>query len=1241
MITVLRRLLLWLVPPLVLLVAAVCGFVYWVAATQPGTRWALITAAQQFDGQARGVSGTLWTGLRVSEFSMTVPQAVALKLTGFHLRVEWRELLDRRLHVADLSADMVDADLLPGPEAEPPSEPFKMPALPVRVAVDRFAVGELRVSQDGEPLPLRVGSLSTALALDEKGGQLVLQRLEVEHEMLKAGFDGEVVLQALQDPWPMQARLATRAVGVGDDSPLCAHRYIAPPPATQDVESKKDKNPSAGDEAKAAAKEQEGGNEDGDRDGAAACTLDIETTLAGTLDAMKLVVSGAGQGMSIDVDANLAPRAAFPLKDATAALHLADGSLLESRLDWTSEVLDGAVHDRLQGTLKTEKLDIGRLAGPVIPPAVVSMASEFDVQLLDRDQVRSAEVAIDFAKGTTWNKEALSGRLSARIVNEAKPVPAAEQEPGSSGAATGGQSGTAAEAEGDARVQVETAIDQPLWTGLQLATVDMDLRLGSNHLKADGSLGASDSRLKLDLAAPELAAFWPALPGGVRLRGEVAGTLARHKADLDAQYTPPNSKAQEVGSAPVAAHAVLEGGWGPGPSDQDRLEGWRGTLAMLDTEHAGLGVKLARPARIAFVPSALAPAWQWQVGDTRIDFLMSSRSLFTLDHKASRGGAGRWETQGAIAHLPVSPRLIADLRKKLDPAFREQEQRGGVKIKSDEGSDLAEIVLSLDWKLAFAGALEGQAHIARVSGDVMVPAEPAFPLGLQELAVDLVARRAGEAVSRLSAEARIATAKMGRVSASASTLLHASPGGGLFLDPKDAKAVKVDADIDDLGWTSLLLDDAMELGGAVQARVQLNSKPDGSWDTGGTITGSKIRVVRIDDGIRLLDGTLAARLQGDRLILDKLSFPAVLRVTPKEWRTAEWVGTNPDAKGGSLTLSGDWNLFESQGLVNIDLYRYPLLQRSDRYAMVSGKLSLDAGLPRIALKGALTADAGWFDLDVLGGVPTVDGDVVVLRPGETQKEVSAPMDVSMDLELDLGPRFYLTGYGVNSGLVGKLHVMMAEGKLTAMGALRTRGGAIEAYGQRLQLRRGAITFQGDIASPVLDIEALRTGLAVEAGVRVAGTAKRPRIDLVSYPAVSEIEKLSWLLLGHGPNDSGGDVALLFSVGTSFLGSGEPFYRKFGVDEVSIRSGDLGAAGSILPVESVVSGLDSGTSDIERKFITVSKGLAGGITLSIQQALSDTGTVGRASYRLARGLTAEVTAGTVNGLALVYRWFSRD
>ena len=137
-----------------------------------------------------------------------------------------------------------------------------------------------------------------------------------------------------------------------------------------------------------------------------------------------------------------------------------------------------------------------------------------------------------------------------------------------------------------------------------------------------------------------------------------------------------------------------------------------------------------------------------------------------------------------------------------------------------------------------------------------------------------------------------------------------------------------------------------------------------------------------------------------------------------------------------------------------------------------------------------------------------------------------------------------------------------------MGALRTRGGGIEAYGQKLRLRRGTLTFQGRLDNPLLDIEALRTGEQVEAGVKVVGTAQRPRIDLVSYPDVSDVEKLSWLLLGRGPDESGSDAALLLSVGTALLGGGQPFYKQFGLDDVSVRTGNLGSSGSILPDRTV-------------------------------------------------------------------------
>ncbi|HEY9278913.1 MAG TPA: translocation/assembly module TamB domain-containing protein, partial [Eoetvoesiella sp.] len=697
----------------------------------------------------------------------------------------------------------------------------------------------------------------------------------------------------------------------------------------------------------------------------------------------------------------------------------------------------------------------------------------------------------------------------------------------------------------------------------------------------------------------------------------------------------------QLGQAPVDARVVLSGGWGTSTEQAAGVEGWHGNLTELSLKHAGMSMRTRSPVAIAVVPGAVSPAWQWQVGSTSIEWLLPSRKGVLISHKASRGGAGRWETQGAVDQLAISRALVAELQKLFDMAAKENVDRGRVKLKSDEGNDAKTIVLAADWNLKFAGVLEGQAHIKRLSGDLIVPGEPDFPLGLQTLTVDLAAKRASDSASRLTADINLVTAKMGRAAVTAAALLRTTPGGGFAFNDNDLKTVNVDADIADLSWVSLLVGDAMEVGGSVKANVRAQSRPDGTWATSGDVSGQNIRVLRVDDGIRLLDGTLAAHLDNNRFVLDSLRFPARLRVTPKEWRTDEWVTTNPDAKGGSLTLSGDWDLFASAGSVNIDLYRYPILQRTDRYAMVTGKLKIDMPLPKIVIAGEIKADAGWFDLDMLSTVPSLDGDVVVVRPGDKQKEVNVPTEVSMDLTVDLGPRFYITGYGVNSGLVGQMQILMADSKLTAHGALRTRGGAIEAYGQRLQLRRGTITFQGDITSPVLNIEAVRTGVAVEAGVRVAGTAKRPRIDLVSYPDVSDVQKLSWLLLGRGPDESGGDAALLFSVGTSFLGSGEPFYRKFGLDEVSVRSGELGSTGSILPVESVVRGLDSGTSEIENQFVIASKKLSNGITLSIEQALSDAGTVGRASYKLSRNLSAEISAGTVNGIALIYRIFSMD
>ena len=1157
--------------------------------TQAGTRWLFLTAAEQLDGKAEGIQGSIWNGVQIGTLRLKVPDA-NIAAENLQVQINWGDFLDHSLHIRMLSADKLDLDLISSPPKSP-SQPFKMPVLPVGVELDRFALGELTVRQDGKALPLTVRNVVASLSLSELGAELSLHHIGLGRDSMNVDADGQVKLLKLKDPWPVQANLVIHARDLPPDSLLCARHFVPTLP-------------------------------EGDKENASieACVVDLTAKAEGSLDALKVVLAAHGQGMQLDGDVSLAPRAAFPLRDAVVDLGLMDGSSLHAKLGWQQETVDNAVQDHVQGTLSTEKLNVGLLAGPTIPSSLLTSTIQFDAQLRNRSDLLAASLDVAFGPGSRWNKQPLSGTIKTKIVNTT-PAPDAAAPP---------------------------AVNTELWKSLQVEELAMDVRLGKNRMRAGGSLGSADGHMKLDILAPELAAFWPDAAGGVAIQGEINGWWAKHSTDLKIVYSPPGQAKPAARSAKrgggaaaggqVQLHMATTGAWGPSKAG---LDSWQARITQFQIAQSGASVRIQEPVAVSMTPGAAAPDWEWQVGAASLDFRLPSKAGFVVQHKGSRGRAGTWETQGGIGQLTLSPQLIQELRQTFDTTDKAKADRGGVNVKSKRAGKLKDLVLAADWHFRFAGTLEGQATVKRISGDVVVPGDPPYALGLQDLILNLKASKAG-AVSRLNVDLKMNTARRGQIAATGSTLLRTTPQGQLNYDPKEPLDLTLRADIADIAWLSRFIGDSTDLGGSLHADVQAKRAANGAWATAGVINGKNIKFVRLDDGVRLFEGTLEAHLANERLILDKLSFPARLRVDPKEWRTNEWVHTSPDAKDGHLSLSGDWDLLNSAGVVNIDLYRYPILQRSDRYAMISGKLKIDAQIPKISIAGDIKADAGWFDLDMLSSVPTLDSDVVVLRPG-VEAAPSTPMAISMDLKVDLGPRFYITGFGLDSGLVGSMRIIMADGKLTGEGALRTRGGAISAYGQHLQLRRGTITFQGDLSNPVLNIEALRTGVAVEAGVRVAGTGKRPRIDLVSYPNVSDVEKLSWLLLGRAPDEGGGDAALLLSVGTSLIGGGAPFYRKLGLDEVSIQSGELASTGSLLPVQTVVNDINnsSNNSTLEQQFVRASKILSKGITVSVEQALSQTGTVGRLSYLLAKGLTAELSVGTVSGIALVYRTFFKD
>lgn len=1209
----LRALFIWVGPVLILLFMVMAGFGYWVVSTQAGTRWALVQATELAGGQIANVQGTIRRGVQVGRFDLFMSDT-DIQIRGFQLQVDWAALLDRSFVVRNLAVDDLKADIRTSDEPSAPSEPFKMPALPGTVVVDRLALGHAQVTVNGQPIPVGVRDLVTQASLDEQGVRVGLHGLTVQYETMQVDAKGQAHLAQVKAPWPFTVQLDLQAQAQSEEALVCVHHYVPSLPSS------------------------------------ASCETELHLNAQGSLDSIQLAAQAKGQQLSLDASAVVQPEAVIPVRSARLALVLPDLASVDADVEWSRLASEPAIRDRFSGHLKVNKLDLGALLEQArLPEALLSFSSEFDVVLQDQVQPLSVMLDASVAEGSRWNKEPLQGTLQWRMddpaylaTTSAKGASAVEQ-PAHHVASTSLDPVTVTDnepathsphAESNALLRA-----LPAWV---VQRFDTDITLGKNHIRTSGAFGSQGAQLLMDISAPVLAAFWPELPGGVQLKGQVSGSVAEHRAELATVYTPADAQAGELGKAPVEAKLQLEGQW---KALTETSQGWVGRLQTLALDHAGIRVASRIPVviELAQTPSDTLP--QWRVERAQIDLLLRKQRLVTVNHVLSQGTGSQWATQGNVARMTVSPRVIEQVQELLGsqaPSDQPVRPQGGVRIKGEQGNPQWSMDLGANWDFKFIDALQGSLRVRRLSGDVVLPTQPVLSTQLSQLDLALQARPQASGNSSLNAVLNVNTRTMGRLAVNATTLLHHNAQSGFFLDPADSIRAEIKAAIDNLDWVSQFTGDQVELGGKVSADLSMQVKVDGTWQGRGDIRGDNLRIVSLDQGIRLLDGTLRARLQNERLILESLSFPAVLRVTPKEWRTAEWISQNPDAKGGSLTLTGDWDLKNSDGQVGVRLYRYPILQRSDRYAMVSGDIAIKATLPAIDIQGQITADAGWFDIDMLNSVPTLDSDVIVLKPGEQlNKPAPVPLDLSMRLKLDLGPRFYLTGYGLNSGLVGDITLTMAQNKLTALGALRTRGGAIEAYGQRLQLRRGTITFQGDIANPILNIEALRTGLQVEAGVRVAGTARRPRIDLVSYPEVSEIEKLSWLLLGHGPNDSGGDMALLFSVGSSFLTEGEPFYRKFGIDEVSMRSGSVGAAGSILPADSVVSRMESGPSNVENRFVAVSKFLSGGITAAIHQALSDTGTVGRLSYELTRGLNAEVTAGTVSGLALVYRWFSRD
>jgi translocation and assembly module TamB len=207
-------------------------------------------------------------------------------------------------------------------------------------------------------------------------------------------------------------------------------------------------------------------------------------------------------------------------------------------------------------------------------------------------------------------------------------------------------------------------------------------------------------------------------------------------------------------------------------------------------------------------------------------------------------------------------------------------------------------------------------------------------------------------------------------------------------------------------------------------------------------------------------------------------------------------------------------------------------------------------------------------------------------------------------------------------LGGQIRLVSNPGEpLHARGTLQIVKGTFSAYGRELVIEQGVLRFNGPINNPALDIRAMRRGQLVEAGVAVLGTALAPRIQLVSEPPVSEAEKLSWLVLGHGLEGVGeGEMGTLQSAAGALLSKGAA---------AGVQSQIAGALG--LDQLSVGTTQDS----LQERIVTVGKQLSSRLFVSLERGLETASSVLHMKYVLSKKVTLEAEAGTRSALSLFY------
>jgi translocation and assembly module TamB len=241
---------------------------------------------------------------------------------------------------------------------------------------------------------------------------------------------------------------------------------------------------------------------------------------------------------------------------------------------------------------------------------------------------------------------------------------------------------------------------------------------------------------------------------------------------------------------------------------------------------------------------------------------------------------------------------------------------------------------------------------------------------------------------------------------------------------------------------------------------------------------------------------------------------------------------NIDLLGDNANVNGAFNVNEDTATIegtatwlnekllnlNVSSDQLSILVPPQIEATIAPNINIKLSKESLNFLGQVHVLDGLLEINKLPeGSVELSKDVIFVDNQGTKIVKESAFNIESDISLFIDKQFKLSGQGFEGTLEGALRIQHGNHlPLQVYGNLIIPGGRYHAYGQRLQVEKGKVSFNGPADNPYVDLQATRviSQENIKVGLEITGLANALSLKLASTPSMSRAQTLSYLLRGQ-------------------------------------------------------------------------------------------------------------------------------